>query len=424
MIQQVSYSLEILVVNNEGKSDSDIISNLANLLISDENLLIDPHTTKKTLEIHIEDKPLGIEINLLKIEKTATPGSYFVGIKSPNFEKLEPFRAKVINLICNEYGTSNVSIITDTISERISQNVYMLIKEAENTLRKSINKSFIMSIGPEWLASVSSNDMVLKIARKIDIGNSRFFALDPAISVTDFDDLLVLVHKWGLDDPLFFEKWDLLTKYRNRVFTYMPFVVDDYTLVQKTVKDVKADIQTYAEGFVEKYFEDTEKARLKAELKLSEVATVVEEKPLVEQAVPTTILESYTFVPIEQEISPNSETPNTSNTLLTESKPSEEEVQNTVQYFEELAKGKVDGKPDNDYLPKNVFMEELRLYQAELNGQPVSLKTFALKILGAKGYTSGAVYALSRELSDNGMVLLYEAKDAEGDMCRAVKTIV
>lgn len=423
MIQQVSYSLEILLVSNEGKSDSDIISNVANLIINEETLLIDPHTTKKTLEIFIDDKPQGIELHVLKMEKTATPGNYFIEVKCPNFEKLEPFRAKLINLLCNEFGAPNVTVITDTISERISQNVYMLIKDAENMLRKCINKSFIISIGPEWLASVSSNDMLLKITRKIDIGNSRFFALDPAISVTDFDDLLTLINKWGIGSPSFFEKWDLLAKYRSRIFTYMPFVVDDYTAVQKTVKDIKGEIQTYADVFVDKYFEDAEKARLEAEMKMIAAAAVYEQQPLAEQPVATTILESYTFVPIGHEIMPSIETPALPNTLITESKPSEEEVQNTVQYFEELTKGKVDGKPDNDFLPKEVFVEELRAYQSELNGQPVGLKSFAVKILGAKGYTSGAVYALSRELSDNGLVLLYEAIDADGDSYRAVKTI-
>ncbi|HTF82649.1 MAG TPA: hypothetical protein VL947_13020 [Cytophagales bacterium] len=424
MIQQQNYSYEILILDRLGKSEITTVKSLSKALGYSEKLWEDANIRESVQETVIEDAVSGVTLKITKLDSAADETVFLLNAKSTNFEKIEPFRQRLLHHVIQKLGFVNAKIVADSVSEKISQSIYPLIKDAENGLRKRLNKLLTQKSGSSWLEQTASKATLDKLARRKSLSNPFDGLLDSQVSLTDFDDILDLVQKSSLNSQTLKANLDTLAVLRDKVLTYVPLVKEDYNTAHKVAKEVLAAIGEDS-ALKDKYEEplrvsNTPNPATQATVQNAQAASkpqehvapkeepvAAKEEPAPRRATVSLVSDEPVVTAVKSEVGASTY----------EAPKSSTQTREEIQVLEEKRKSDT-----SDFITESVFLSELKQAEGRQKGSYVSLKSFVTEVLGEKGYATGPAYTLSRTLSDSGKVTIYDIKDNIGLIVKAIRS--
>jgi hypothetical protein len=432
MNKQVDYIYEIIIVDIAGKSEITTVKSLSNALAYSEKLWKDSVIKETAIESIIEDKVLGILLHVNKVDSSAQSNetAFILRVQSANFEEIEKFRQKLLLHIISKLGFVNAKVISDTVSEQISLSIYPLVKEVENTVRRNLTKVFLSKDGLSWWESNASKTVVDKVNQRKNVSNPFNQAIELSSSLTDFNDLSELIQKSPFSNSNFKSKWDSLGLIRDKVQTYAPLVVEDYTTAIQVSKELMS-LLSENENRIEAVNLRTQNQKpIVAEAVTAPISAPTPVAPIIEavkeaivQAVAAPIVESKPVVEVvEQPVA----------RVVEEVKPAPvyapvvETVVQKVVVEKSISTNLADREPaiiGNEIISENEFIAELKKEENRVNGQKIELKTFVATVLANRGYATGYAYSLARSLNESGKVVLYETKDHQGLNIKAIKSV-
>lgn len=92
-------------------------------------------------------------------------------------------------------GFNHLRILTDEFSQNISRQIYPLLNELENLLRRYIVRFFLTKIGLNWFDIIASQKSQDK--RKVRVRNEKLFnqLIDTDVELVDFDELGEIIYQ-------------------------------------------------------------------------------------------------------------------------------------------------------------------------------------------------------------------------------------
>ncbi len=414
------YIFEILVIDKDGKASITTGESLVYGLLYSESLWKEKYIEEIKGTKIIVDSEQKIELKFQPIDTSSTlndliESAFIIRIKGEDYKKLENFRLNFLIHLRNKLNFTNIRILRDDISTKISNDIYPLINQVENLLRRYLVKFFTQKIGVEWWGVTAPKSFSEKIILRK--GNEKNFSnlVDTDVTLIDFDDLGELIYKQTtgfnkqeniisrvmnsetIDDlntlkqelqgnytkyfkeafqnNNFEKKWKTLFEIRNKVAHNNLFIHNDYETAKQLVDDLNKIISD-AESKIDKFRFSIEEQEALRNATIEEAVKVAESQ--------------------------------------------NENKENPLEKFGLKPLGKID-LPDTEYAngPFKIITEEDLLKELEIaentlsknNLTYVGLKAFVTKILGNKGYSYGLTYSLINILRDKGIIEIYDADD-------------
>lgn len=423
-----NYSYEILAIDKTGASDITTVQSLIRGLSYSESLWENPVINDNCTVPFIEDKDLKIVLKVQKVDTSKALSDYLmesaflIKAESKCFKNIEVFRQNILIHLWRKLGFTNIRILTDDISTYLSLQIYPLVNQVENALRRYLVKFFIQKVGLDWWEVTAPKLVIDKVRMRGN--NERVFSnlVDTDVTLIDFDDLGELIYKQtsgfyrperiiekvmntvsiedltnlktelqgnytkyfktAFQDNQFEKKWKQLFEIRNKVAHNNLFTKQDYELSCQLCEDLS------------KVIEDTEN-------KIDEFSFSVEEKEALRNA---------------------------SIVILQEEETAKKDKD--LESYGLKVLGKIDVTDDHRYKNSLIIITEQQLLSELKNAEQslkknnfkyVGLKSFVTKLLGNKGYSFGPTYSLINILNDKNIVKIYDFEDEEGFIVKAVK---
>lgn len=400
---------EVLIIDPNGKSEIQSTKSLLYGLLSTEKLWDNPLENDDNGNKFITDGSLSVQIKPIDTSSVLYDlydSAFLLKIKCSDFEKLERFRYNFVVHLKGRLRFEHVRVLTDDISTEISNIIYPLINELENTLRRYIAKFFTQKVGLDWWNQAVPEKVIAKTKLRQDNETvfSKIVATD--LSLIDFNDLgeIIYKHKLGFNKPenltekiLSISSEEELTKLQqdldgnyNRFFRqyFKDFSFDkkwkELFLLRNKVAHNNLFIQDDLDR-AKTLFSELKDIILKAESNIDEFKFSVEEQ----------------------------EAMITSSNLLAETQSSGLSADLKII-------GKIDLPEtlNNNYeiITEDKLLEELKRAESSLfsrNLTFVGLKSFVTNILAPKGYSYGPTYAQINVLKEKGLIELYDIDNVD-----------
>jgi uncharacterized protein with HEPN domain len=428
MTAEKNFSYEILAIDKTGASDITTVQSLIRGLSYSELLWENPVINDACAVPFIEDKNLDIILKVQKVDTSKALSDYLIEsaflikAKSKNFKTLEIFRKNILIHLRRKLGFTNIRILTDDISTSLSFQIYPLINQVENLLRRYLVKFFIQKVGLNWWEVTAPKLVIDKV--KMRGNNEKVFSnlVDTDVTLIDFDDLGELIYKQtsGFNRPeriiekvmntnspeelvnLKTELQGNYTKYFKSAFQDNQFEKKWKQLFEIRNKVAHNNLFTYEDFEISKQLcDDLSKVVEDAENKIDEFSFSVEEKEAIRNA---------------------------SIEILQEEETAKKDKD--LESYGLKVLGKIDLPDEHRYenpfeiISEEDLLSELKNAERTLkknNFKYVGLKSFVTKLLGNKGYSFGPTYSLINILNDKGMVEIYDYIDDDGFVVKAVK---
>ncbi len=418
-----SYIFEILAIDKNGQTSITTGESLVYGLLFSESLWKNKEVIKISDTQKIVDKEQQLELKFQSVDTSSTlndliEAAFVIRIKGENYTQLEIFRYNFLVHLRRKLNFTNIRILRDDISTKISNEIYPLINKVENLLRRYLVKFFTQKIGVDWWEVTAPRLFTDKLnSRK---GNEKIFSnvVDTDVTLIDFDDLGELIYKQttgfnkqeniisrvmnsntvdelnilkqelqgnytkyfkeAFQDNNFEKKWKSLFEIRNKVAHNNLFIHNDLETAIQLTKDLTEIINS-------------------AESRIDEFKFSIEDQEALRQAT----IDAY--------------------------KVAENEIENNEKTLEQLGV-KVVGKielPNDEFQNKNQLLiitqedllEELNIAESRINDRSylpyVPLKSFVTKILGNKGYSYGPSYSLINILKEKGIIEIFDPVDVK-----------
>ena len=408
LMKKKKYHFELLIIDPNGNSEIQSQNSLLHGLLSTEKLWDNPKEMDSKNQKIIQDGDITLKINPVDTSSVLYDlyeSAFLLNLSSENFDRLEKFRYPLVIHLKGRLRFDHIRILTDDISTEISNTIYPLLNEIENTLRRYLAMFFTQKIGLDWWKQAVPDKVIIKTKLRQD--NEKIFSNIVATDLTliDFNDLgeIIYKHKLGFNKPenlvdkilsinseedLSKLKLDLDSNY-NRFFKthFKDFSFDKkwkalFQIRNKVAHNnhfVKQDLETAKE-----LFKELKEIILKAESKIDDFKFSVAEQ---EAMIKTSSLKSKSI-------------------------EDSEEIKET-EGVKILGKIDLPEKLDNNFI---IITEEellIELERAENNISRkkmtfVGLKSFVTNILAPKGYSFGPTYAQINVLKDKGLIELYD----------------
>ena len=420
-----NYNFELLIIDPNGNSEIQSQNSLLHGLLSTEKLWDTPREVDNIKEQKtIQDGDISLQINPIDTSSVLYDlyeAAFLLKLSSDNFDRLEKFRYPLIIHLKGRLRFDHIRILTDDISTEISNGIYPLLNEIENTLRRYLAKFFTQKIGLDWWKQAVPNKVIDKTKLRHD--NEKIFSklVETDLTLIDFNDLgeIIYKHKLGFNKPEnlvdkilsidtqedlsklkldldsnynrffkthfkdfnFDKKWKLLFQIRNKVAHNNHFVKQDLETAQELFKELKEII-------------------LNAESKIDD----------------------FKFSVVEQEAMIKSSTTKTE-------RLEEDEIEKETTGVKILGKIDLPKQLENNF---SIITEEELLIELERAEENISrknmtfvgLKSFVTNILAPKGYSYGPTYAQINVLNDKGLIELYDVENEYSNWpVKAVRTI-
>jgi uncharacterized protein with HEPN domain len=419
-----NYIFEILVIDKNGQTSITTGESLVYGLLFSESLWKKKEVIKVGDTQKIVDSEQQVELKFQSVDTSSTlndliEAAFVIRIKGENYIELENFRFNFLVHLRRKLNFTNIRILRDDISTKISNEIYPLINQVENLLRRYLVKFFTQKIGVDWWEVTAPKQFSEKInSRK---GNEKVFSTlaDTDVTLIDFDDLGELIYKQttgfnkqeniiarvmnsntqeelnilkqelqgnytkyfkeAFQDNNFEKKWKTLFEIRNKVAHNNLFIHNDLEVAKQLVTDLTEIINS-------------------AETKIDEFKFSIEDQEALRQAT----IDAYKVAEIQNE-----------------SKEKE------LEQLGVKVLGKID-LPTEYYQRKNSLLiiteeellEELENAESRINERSylpfVPLKSFVTKNLGNKGYSYGPTYSLVNILKDKGIIEIFDPMETIG----------
>ncbi len=427
MNSDIPLNFEILAIDKFGNAEISTESSMVHGLLFMESLWEAPEDQSNYSKHHyrIHDSGLGIDVIIQSVDTSNTlndliESAFLINIWSSNFENLEKFRFKLIKHLKAKLSFSNLKILKDDVSAKIAVDIYPLVNEVENSLRRYITKFFTLKIGVNWWSTNFPKQLIDKIRVRKEHDNIFSGFVDLDVSLIDFNELGEVIYKHvagfnrqenivnkimqatspddflrlkgdlqtnynkffktAFQDNLFEKKWRELFSIRNKVAHNIYFSIEELIAAKKLHSELMLIISQAESGIDEFRFSITEQEAIReatieafeeSDFKLGELNS-----------------ESRGGLKILGKINLNQRINN-----------------------------------DDDETGKIITEEQLlrELNKSEAitensdNFQYLGLRSFVTRILANKGYAMGPTYALVNILKDKGVIEIYEVKDENVD---------
>ncbi len=427
MKNDIPLNFEILAIDKYGNAEISTESSMVHGLLFMESLWEAPEDqschTKNQYRIH--DQEMGVDVVIQSVDTSNTlndliESAFLINVWSSNFEHLEKFRFKLIKHLKAKLSFSNLKVLKDDVSAKIAVDIYPLINEVENALRRYITKFFTLKIGVNWWNTNFPKQLIDKI--KVRKENDNIFSgfVDLDVSLIDFNDLGEVIYKHvagfnkqenilnkimqanspedllklkgdlqtnynkffktAFQDNHFEKKWRELFSIRNKVAHNIYFSIEELQAAKRLHDELMYIISKAEAGIDEFRFSITEQEAIReatieafedSDFKIGELNT-----------------EARVGLKVLGKISLNQ-------------RMEEEEEENGKIITEEQ-------------LLRELDKSEIITANSD-NFQYLGLRSFVTRILANKGYAMGPTYALVNILKDKGVIEIYEVKDENVD---------
>lgn len=419
---KTEYIFEILAIDKNGQTSITTGESLVYGLLFSESLWKKKEVLGSDNNKKIIDTEQKVELKFQSVDTSSTlndliEAAFVIRIKGDDYTGLENFRLNFLIHLRKKLNFTNIRILRDDISTKISNDIYPLINQVENLLRRYLVKFFTQKIGVDWWEVTAPKLFSEKInARKT---NEKLFSVlvDTDVTLIDFDDLGELIYKQttgfnkqenviarvmnsntqeelnilkqelqgnytkyfkeAFQDNNFEKKWKKLFEIRNKVAHNNLFVHDDLDVAKQLVDDLTQIINA-------------------AESKIDEFKFSIEEQEALRQAT----IESIKVAENQNE-----------------------DNEKSLEQFGIKVIGKID-LPTEQYNSHNYsykviseeeLLRELESAENRINERSylpyVGLKSFVTKILGGKGYSYGTTYSLINILKDKEIIEIFDPSD-------------
>lgn len=427
MNSDIPLNFEILAIDKFGNAEISTESSLVHGLLFMESLWESPEDQSNYSKNHfrIHDDGLGIDVIIQYVDTSNTlndliESAFLINVWSSNFEQLEKFRFKLIKHLKAKLSFSNLKVLKDDVSAKVAVDIYPLVNEVENALRRYITKFFTLKIGVNWWNTNFPKQLIDKI--KVRKENDNIFSgfVDLDVSLIDFNDLGEVIYKHvagfnkqenimnkimqanspedlaklkgdlqtnynkffktAFQDNQFEKKWRELFSIRNKVAHNIYFSMEELRAAERLHDELMYIISNAESGIDEFRFSITEQEAIReatieafegSDFKLGELNT-----------------ESRQGLKVLGKINLNQ-------------RMEEEEDENGKIITEEQ-------------LLRELDKSETITANSD-NFQYLGLRSFVTRILANKGYAMGPTYALVNILKDKGVIEIYEVTDENVD---------
>jgi hypothetical protein len=357
-------------------------------------------------------------VNTNSVLTDLVESAFILKVKSKKFESLEAFRKPLLIHLKNRLSFNNIRILKDDISTRIANEIYPLINNVENTLRRFIAIFFTQKIGVDWFNLTVPQLIKNKITNRKN--NEVVFAplIDNDVTLIDFDDLGEIIYKQNTG---FNTQENILEKIMS-VSTADELSIFKQEVQTNYTKYFKDSFQQH--GF-DKKWKDLFNIRNKVAHNNLFVTTDLESAKSLETELIKIIKDA------ESNINSFKLSVEEQQSILQATITSDKEYRQTNEE-QDVAGVKVVGKMDLSAYeePVSVITEDelIKLLKtAEKSGQTkgykfIGLKSFVTKYLPQKGYYATSIsYSMINILKEKSKVEIYDVHDDEYGIVKAIK---
>lgn len=415
-----TYIFEILAIDKNGQASITTGESLVYGLLFSESLWRKKEVVESGGSKKVVDTEQKLEVKFQSVDTSSTlndliEAAFVIRIKGEDYLELEKFRLNFLIHLRKKLNFTNIRILRDDISTKISNDIYPLINQVENLLRRYLVKFFTQKIGVDWWDVTAPKTFSEKIGNRKTNEKNFSNLVDTDVTLIDFDDLGELIYKQttgfnrqeniisrvmnsetiddlknlkqelqgnytkyfkeAFQDNNFEKKWKTLFEIRNKVAHNNLFIHNDFEIAKQLVDDITKIIGD-------------------AESKIDEFKFSIEEQEALRQAT----IEAVKVAESQSE--------------------TKEKV---LEKFGIKVLDKIDLPDEDDYedspfkiISEGELLKELEIAERTLqrnNLKYVGLKAFVTKILGYKGYSFGPTYSLVNILRDKGVIDIYDAND-------------
>ncbi|ACK65927.1 conserved hypothetical protein [Rippkaea orientalis PCC 8801] len=383
-------------------------------LRSDEKLCSHDITDQSNESHSFYDKTREIQWIIQKLDTESVASDFFssayiVTVQGKQ-EDLKNIRWDLLTHL-RDTGFSHLRILTDEISQHIALEIYPLINQLENQLRRYIVKFFITKIGLNWWDITVTQDVQKKSSWRMKDRGTFEKIINADVELIDFNELgeIIFQQKTAfnkIDDIVkkiensdnleslkneiqgnyskyfkdYFERQDFERKWK-RCFEIRNKVAHNYLFTQNDLDDAKKLIEELT-GIIKL-----------ADEKIDEAVFSPAEKEALKNVALTSIEIINTQSKSELRDS-NSET-------------SDNEDQDSSDNF--------NLQGDNKVITEEEVLEKLEHTERRFRGGFVGLRKFVTDILKGEGYNPHISYAVINVLHDQGKVDIYDVPNPNGN---------
>ena len=394
MKEEVSYVFKILVVDKLGQAEITTVKSIAMGLSYSERLWENSEIKRSDHTIHVEDKTLGINLSVEKVE--ANESAFIITVLGSHFERTGMFREKLLLHLKNKLRFSNIKILTDGLSSTMAQVMHPLIKDVENELRGYLEKKYTQKAGLFWWETNAPKFIVEAVEKRKKIKTTFSQLIETDIVLTTPHELLLLAEEVGVTKAIQ-SKWAELVHIVDRMSYNDLFDLQDYETTNKLCSELLPLLsKNQALGSKLKVSNTAEKTKIvekkKTQLEPQKAPAKQAVTPIVEKEIPKrSAVEAKMPEPVaeEEKVTPVS-------------------VKKKSVSFEMIS--------------EKELLTELKNIENSSGGD-VDLKTFVTGVLAEKGFATGPSYSLTKNLNDKGLLEIYDVKDnSTGLLVKAIRT--
>jgi len=195
----MSKVFEIACIDSKGHCVAISEENFLHRLLGNGIIWKKPKLNNHKKEIKDEELNLKLTLSIIETNPETTKYSFLVKVEGTDTTSLESFRLQLAKHI-KEEKFEYIYILKDDISKELTIQLYPLLYELENSLRKYLTIYFATKFGPKWWDKIATEELTKKVhSRK---NNETIFSkynddilVDTRAFLIDFDDLGSIIYR-------------------------------------------------------------------------------------------------------------------------------------------------------------------------------------------------------------------------------------
>lgn len=406
---------EILIVDRNGQSEIESNKSVVLGLAYSDKLWSDPQIKNVAKKSSIEDKKLGIHLQVEKIENSGhsnqPAAAFLITVSGQQYEKLEPFREALLHHVKDKLQFTDIQILHDGISDEISEEVNTIVHELELGVRNHIIDLHNQDID-SWEQELPAG--VVKRVKARQSNNPYASYANVGVAYIDFEDMTeVLI---AANNTSLLKDWKVLIDLREKVSYHALFGSKDLEAARKIEKSISSVIG-------KTNLKSVKPVSAKANEKKS-IAKKTSAKPKAKSTAASKI-KTQTKQKLASKPVVKAETIKEENKEV-----SEKNASTSIKATAPKPKPEPAKKPEStkvsvgfEMITEGVLLEELKKAEQESVTAFIDLKAFVTETLSPKGYSTGPAYSIAKNMDQKGVLKIYDTKDDKGFTVKAVKSV-
>lgn len=406
----MKYSFEVLVIDNDQKSELASLEAFIQTLTNAESLLLELESEDNLNLIH-KNQDFELSLDTFYEEDAEDLNAYILKGQSNDVKTLIEQRGKLLSFLSHNLKVSYIKPLGDDVSIYLSMQILPMISRIEWQLRKLLVLYYAYESGPKWWEKLAPSDFKAKVEEKQSQVASLQQLVNTNIEMLNLEELGEIV-----DQP---NKYFLETFIVDRIME-----IEDLDELKELQDELDAEsIHPFQKAFADKYFAEKWDTLVSLHKKVSHNQLLHPNDLSVAEQLYETLMRMINkaknlILGIEDDFD------------------EEEDVKDMHEMGESgmksdtMSKEEFDNEPQEKRNLKIITEEEILRELKETESiveqtdmRYIGLKNFVTKILANKGYSIGPSYALINILNDQGVVEIYDYIDPHNPYpVKAVRT--